>query len=161
MSEKKAPQRITISTSHWKIPDAKHALDGWLEGQPTKAQIAEARDRANKEREVWTPNNEALLLVEQLKSFVGFRIRIQFWDPVMSMLEDEGPFPLECDCSDVVILQRDGFPQAYLVIKNVREIRTPHGFSRLEQLEAVQSGGDQLAPVSKVYEIWVSRRHNR
>ena len=161
MSEKQPPQRITISTNYWKIPDAEHALNGWLEGQPTKAQIAEARDRANRERGVWKPNNEALLLVEQLKTFIGFRIRIQLWDSIMSMLEDEGPFPLECDCSDVVILHRDGFPQAYLAIKNVREISTPDGFSPLGRIENVHPGGDQLVPVSKIYEFWVSRRHSR
>lgn len=153
MSIKPTPQRITISTNHWKIPDAEHALDGWLEGRPANAQIEEANDRANRERAVWQPNDEALLLVEQLKTFIGFRVRIQFWDSIMFMLEDEGPFPLEADCTDVAILHRDGLPQAYLVINNVREIPMPDGYSPLGQIEATERGEGQLASVSKIYEI--------
>ena len=158
MSKKPSPQRLTITTNHWKIPDPEHALDGWLEGRPTKAQIEEARERANKEREIWKPNNEALLLVEQLKRFIGLRVRIQFWDSIMLMLEDEGPFPLEGDCTDVVTLHRDGFPQAYLVVENLREIRTSHGFSPLGQTEEAEGGKGQLAPVSKIYEVWAAEQ---
>lgn len=160
MSMKPAPHRITISTNHWKIPGPEHALDGWLEGRPTKAQIEAASDRANKERAVWKPNDEALLLVEQLKTFIGFRVEIQFWDSIMFMLEDEAPFPLEGDCMDVVILHRDGFPQAYLVINIVREIPTPDGYSPLGQIEATESGEGRLAPVSKVYEVWAAEQPN-
>lgn len=72
----------------------------------------------------------------------------------MFMLEDEGPFPLEADCTDVVILHRNGFPQAYLVMENLLEIRTSHGFSPLGQIEEAESGKGQLASVSKIYEIW-------
>ena len=46
-----------------------------------------------------------MLLVEKLKAFVGTRVGIQFWDSIMFMLDDEGPFPLEGDCKDVVLLQ--------------------------------------------------------
>lgn len=158
MSTNPSPQRMTITTNHWKIPDPEHALDGWLEGRPTKAHIEEARERAEKERAVWTPNNEALLLVEQLKTFIGFRVRIQFWDSIMFMLDDEGPFPLEGECMDVVILHRDGFPLAYLVMKNLREIRTSHGFWALGQIEEAESGEGRLAPVSKIYEVWAAEQ---
>lgn len=157
MSKKLSPQRVTITTNHWKIPDPEQALDGWLEGRPTKNQVQEARDLANKVRSVWKPNDEALQLVEKLKAFIGLRVGIQFWDSIMFMLE-EGPFPLQADCTDVVILHRDGFPQAYLVVTNVREIPTPDGYSPLRQIEKAESGEGGLAPVSNVYDVWAEEQ---
>ena len=73
----------------------------------------------------------------------------------MFMLEDDGPFPLEGDCHDVVILHRDGFPQAYLAITNICEIPTPDGYSPLGEIEEAEGAESQLAPVSKIFQISV------
>ena len=155
MTQKPSPEKLTISSNYWKIPSEEDALDGWLEGRPTKRQKEAAIAQAREERAAWKPSQAALELVEQLKAFVGFRIRIQFWDSIMFMLDDEGPFPLEGDCTGVVVVPRDGFPQAYLVIDNVLQIPTPNGFSALSKLEKPEAGSGSLAPVALVCSVSV------
>ena len=155
MSDRQAPEKLGIGTNPWEIPSEEHAFDGWVEGSPTKRQKEAALAQARKDRAAWKPSKEALNLVEQLKAFVGFRVRIQFWDSIMFMLDDEGPFPLEGDCTGVVVVPRDGFPQAYLVIDNVREIATPNGFSAFSNLEKPESGNGSLAPVALVCSVSV------
>jgi len=149
------PAKLRIGTNPWEVPSEEHALDGWVEGIPTKRQKDAALAQARKDRAAWKPSKEALDLVEQLKAFVGFRVQIQFWDSIMLMLDDEGPFPLEGDCTGVVILPRDGFPQAYLVMNNVLEIPTPHGFSSLRFLEKPESGTGSLAAVAGICSVSV------
>ena len=156
MAKKASPDKLTIRTNHWKIPSVEHALAGWLEGRPTEQQKEEARERARDERATWKPGKEAFDLVDQLKAFAGLRVRVQFWDSIMSMLEDEGPYPLEGNCSDVVILSRDEFPQAYLVVDNLREVPTSDGYSQLGYLEKTESGKGRLAPVADISAVWVA-----
>jgi hypothetical protein len=91
--------------------------------------------------------------VEQLKVFTGFRVQIQLWDPIMYILEDEGPFPLEADCKDVVVLQDSEFLQAYVVVDNIKEIPTPGGYSPHYHLVSRDNTHDLLIPLSKIYEI--------
>ena len=88
MIKKPSPEKLTISTNHWKVPSEENALDGVVEGRPTEERVAEAREQARQERAVWKPNQEALDLVEKLKAFIGFRVRVQFWDSIMFMLDD-------------------------------------------------------------------------
>jgi hypothetical protein len=158
MTKKRLPEKLTISTNHWKVPSEENALDGVVEGRPTEHQVAEAREQAPQERAVWKPNQEALDLVEKLKTFIGFRVCVQFWDSIMFMLDDEGPYPLEGDCTGVVVEPRDGFPQAFLVINNVVEIPTPHGFSALSCLEESRSVTGQLAPLARLYLVWAVKQ---
>ena len=93
-------------------------------------------------------------LLEQLKVYIGHRVQIQFWDPIMYMLDEEGPFPLEADCKDVVLLQDGEFLQAYLVVDSIREILTPEGYSPLGFLCRRDNIVGQLASLSELYEIW-------
>ena len=157
MIKKPSPEKLIISTNHWKVPSEETALDGVVEGRPTEQQVAEARAQARQERAVWKPNQEALDLVEKLKTFIGFRVSVQFWDSIMFMLDDEGPYPLEGDCMGVVVEPRDGFPQAYLVMSNVLEIPTSHGFSSLPYLESPDNNGG-LAPVAHISSVWAVRQ---
>lgn len=151
MSELK---KITIRTNHWCIPSAEHALDGWLEGSPSKDEIRKAKAAALKERASWKPSEEGLQLVEQLKVFIGTRVQIQFWTSIMSMCDEEGPFPLEGDCKDVLLLQQGEFLQAFMALDNVRAIPTPEGFTPLGYLITVDGIHGLLAPLSDVYEVW-------
>lgn len=153
MKEKQLPETVTIRTNHWKIPDPAEALDGWIEGVPSDAQVKAARDQASNAQEVWRPDEEAFLLVGQLTSFIGFRVRIQFWDSIMLMLEDEGPFPFECDCRDVVILSLGKHPQAYMVVDSLSELPTPDGYSALRSIDDLKIEGRQLLPVARIYEV--------
>ena len=72
----------------------------------------------------------------------------------MYMLEDEGPFPLEGDCRDVLVLQQGDFLQAFMVLDNIRAIPTPEGYSPMGYLTTVAGIDGQLAPLANVYEVW-------
>ena len=147
-------KKITIRTNPWCIPSPEHALDGWLEGGATKKEIRQARAKAAKAREAWKPSVEGQQLVEQLKAFVGTRVQIQFWNSIMFMCDEEGPFPLQGDCKDVLLLQQGQFVQAFMALDNVRAIPTPEGYSPMGYLIAVDGVHGQLAPVADVYEVW-------
>lgn len=149
-----APIKITITTSYWRVPSAERAFDGWIEGKPSEEEKRQRIEEALRERSGWKPSKEAMQLVEQLKAYVGCRVQIQFWDPIMYMLEEEGPFPLEADCKDIVLLQDGEFLQAYLVVDSIREIPTPDGYSPLRYLGRRDDIVGQLAPLSELYEIW-------
>lgn len=147
-------QKITISTNHWCVPSVERALDGWLEGKPSEKLIRQAKANAFKERAAWKPSDEGLQLVEQLKAFIGTRVQIQFWTSIMFMCDEEGPFPLEGDCKDVLLLQQGDFLQAFMALDNVREIHTPEGFTPMGYLITVDGIHGQLAPLANVYEVW-------
>ena len=147
-------QKITIRTNPWCVPSPEHALDGWLEGGATKKEIRQARAREQKAREAWKPTEEGLKLVEQLRAFIGTRVQIQFWTSIMFMCDEEGPFPLEADCKDVLLLQQGEFLQAFMALDNVRVIPTPEGFTPLGYLITVDGIPGRLAPLADVYELW-------
>ena len=147
-------QKITISTNHWYVPSPEHALDGWFEGKPSEKMIRQARAKAMKERAAWKPSVEGLQLVEQLKTFIGTRVQIQFWISIMSMCDEEGPFPLEGDCKDVLLLQQGGFLRAFMALDNLRVIPKPEGFTPMGFLTTVDGVYGQLASLADVYEVW-------
>ena len=147
-------QKITINTNHWRVPSAEHALDGWLEGKPSEKVIRQAQATAIKERAAWKPTEEGLQLVEQLKAFIGTRVQIQFWTSIMLMCDEEGPFPLEGDCTDVLLLKQGDFLQAFMVLDNLRVIPTPEGFTPMGYLTPMDGIEGQLAPLADVYEVW-------
>lgn len=115
----KKPKKITVTTAHWRVPSIERAFEGLIEGRPSEEQKRHIEDEVLRQRAAWKPNAEAMQLVEQLRAYIGFRAHIQFWDPVMFVLEEEGPFPLEADCKDLVLLQDGEFQQAYLVIDGI------------------------------------------
>lgn len=149
-----ALQKITINTNHWCVPSAEHAMDGWLEGRPSEEAIRQAQAKALEKRAAWKPSEEGMQLVEQLKAFIGMRVQIQFWTSIMFMCDEEGPFPLEGDCRDVLLLQQGEFLQAFMALDNIREIPTPDGFSPMGYLITVDGIHGQLAPLANVYEVW-------
>lgn len=149
-----APTKITVTTNHWRVPSVERALDGWMEGKPSKEERRQRKEEVLKKRAGWKPSKEAMELVEQLKAYIGCRVQIQFWDPIMNMLEEEGPFPLEADCKDIVLLHDGEFLQAYLVVDSIREIRIPDGYSPIGYLGSRDIIVGKLAPLSELYKIW-------
>ena len=148
------PIKITVNINHWRVPSIERAFDGWLEGKPSEEERRQCIEETLRERAAWKPSKEAMQLLEQLKVYIGHRVQIQFWDPIMYMLDEEGPFPLEADCKDVVLLQDGEFLQAYLVVDSIREILTPEGYSPLGFLCRRDNIVGQLASLSELYEIW-------
>lgn len=86
---------IEVTTNHWRVPSENTAMDGWIEGRPTEEMKRKAIEDARTRRAQWKPSPEGWQLVEQLAYLIGSRIRIQFWSPVMFMLEEEETFLLD------------------------------------------------------------------
>lgn len=147
-------QKITIRKNPWHVPSVEEAMNGWLEGGASESEICDARAKEQQARAVWKPNDEGMRLVDQIKDFIGTRVQIQFWDSNMIMCEEEGPFPLEGDCNDVLVLKHGEFIQAFILLDKVRVIPTPDGCTPLGCLIAVDGISGQLAPLADVYEIW-------
>lgn len=120
---------VTISHNYWRIPSVERAFVGWLEGKPTEEERKQVIAEAIAARAAWKPTEEAMALVQKLKAFVGCRVKIQLWDTCMWLMDEEGPFPFAADCIDVKVLQEAEFPQAYLLLENVKEIPNKDGYS--------------------------------
>ena len=146
-------QTITVTTNHWRVPCEKNAFDGWLEGRPSPEERLRVIEKVKAERAAWKPNREALLLVKQLHAFVGYRVRIQFWDPNMIMFDEEAPFPTEADCLGISIFHEDAFPQAYIEVTNIQEFPTPDGYTSRDYFVQSKNSTSLLAPFSWLYEV--------
>ena len=153
MASKHGPPAPTISGHVWLVPSVGRAFEGWLEGRPTNEQRQQREEEVRQERLAWRPSDEAYQLVEQLKALIGYRIRIQFWDPIMFVLDEEGPFPFEADCLDVVILHDGEFPQAYIQIGNGKELPNRDGYSPANFIEHREESKIYLAPVAEVHNV--------
>lgn len=144
---------VTISTNFWRVPTVDGAFSGWLEGVPTPAERLSVIAAATAARAVWSPSNEGMALVEKMKSFVGHRIAIQFWDPCMRLFDNEAPYPVEADCTGVTLLQDGDFLQAYLEVANMREIPSADGFSPKEYFQHKAGSEYLLAPFADLYQV--------
>lgn len=137
----------------WLVPSEARALEGYVEGTPTADMRAAAIARARRDRANWKPDTDAWLQLIQLHAFVGKRVRIQFFDGTMYMLdEDEWPDPVEGDCIGVVTLGEKGYPQPFLMLQRVANARTG-GDSRSSYLVRRDSINSILAPVADFYEV--------
>jgi len=146
--------KYTINAAHWRVPSEARAFDGWLEGRPTLAQRTAILAEVAASRENWTPNSEAWIQLRDLERFIGQRVRIQFWDPIMFLLEDEGPFPVLADCQGIVLLRREGFLQAYLVLDRLEELPNSSGCSPASVLRQDSS---LVARWLQLLKCWKSR----
>lgn len=137
----------------WRVPSPERATEGWVEGRPTDRQIAAAREESVRARAAWRPDDEAWCQLISLQAFVGKHVRLQFWNPIMIMLESEGPSPLTADCRGIVTIDDGGFLQPFLLVAGVRERPTEDGSSPLGYLRAHPDFIHKLAPVADLHEI--------
>ena len=146
--------KLTFTRRAWWVPSEGRAFEGWLEGRPTETQREDAVARARRLRAVWKPSAQAWDQLIQLQSFVGRRVRIQFWDPgTMYLLnEDEWPHPVEAHCDGVVTLIDEGHLQAFLLLLDPVEVKTG-GSSGLSYLVERAAVNRKLAPVADLCEI--------
>ena len=144
---------VTISTNYWRVPSEARAFDGWLEGEPSADDKRRVVEEAIAARKAWKPSPEAMQLVEQLKSFIGCRIRIQFWDAIMWMLEEEGAFPVEVDCIGVTLLQDGDHLQAYIQVSNAKEFPNQDGHSAMSYFLQRADCECLLAPLADLYSV--------
>ena len=142
-----------ISTNYWRVPSVEGAFSGILEGCPSDERRKEIIAEAEAERAAWKPNAEALLLLDQMKQFVGSRVCIQFWDSCMWLLEEEGPFPCDADCLGVTVLEDGEFPQAFLLLENVVEIPNFDGYSPKSYFINRECCNYLHAPLADIYSV--------
>jgi hypothetical protein len=147
------PDTVTITTNFWRVPSVKTAFDGWLEGAPTDAEKLQVIAQAKADRAAWSPSSEAMVLVEQLKLFIGSKVKIQMWDSEMWLFPQEGPHPFAADCMGVVVLTVDGFQQAFIEITNAKVLPTPDGYDPLTYLQTHAESNFQLVPLASLYEV--------
>ena len=156
MTSNISAQTVTVTTNYWRVPSVGRAFDGWLEGEPTEEERQKVIEETLATRKAWKPSEEAMQLVEQLKPFVGGRVRIQLWDSAMWMREEDGPFPFDADLAGVVLLEEEGFLQAYLQLDKVTELPNDEGYSpqgyflRLEDCNYLRTSLADLYSVTKV-----------
>jgi hypothetical protein len=145
--------KYTIKTAHWRVPSEDRAFDGWLEGRPTPDERTAVLTSVARERENWAPNSEAWGQLRELERFVGQRVCIQFWDPIMLLLEEEGPYPMLADCQGMALIRREGYLQAYLILDRIEECPNESGYSPAKFLERENKLGCTLAPIAELAEI--------
>jgi hypothetical protein len=67
--------------------------------------IEAAVTRARNERKNWRPGSAAWDQLLEVQQFIGRHVRIQFWNPVMYLLnEHEWPHPVVAKCSGVITM---------------------------------------------------------
>jgi hypothetical protein len=145
--------KYTIETAHWRVPSEARAFEGWLEGSPTPDQRTALLAEVARERENWAPNSEAWSQLRDLERFIGQRVRIQFWDPIILLLEDEGPYPMIADCRGLAILRNERFLQAYLILDRIEERPNSWGYSPASFLKPEKELGFTLAPIAELAEL--------
>ncbi len=144
---------MKFEIAHWRIPSEARAFDSWVEGTPTPDQRAAILADVARKRETWAPSKEAWSQLRDLEHFVGQRVRIQFWDRIMFLLEDEGPYPMLADCKGVALFRQEGFLQAYLILDQVEELPDQSGYSPTKFLDTKAVAGFTLAPIAELFEI--------
>lgn len=144
---------LTITTNFWLVPSVSTTFSGWLEGYSTPAERDVAIEQTQERRRNWKPCKEAWELLETLKQFVDFRIRITYWTSEMWLDEDEGPAPIEANCTGLVTIEEDGFTQAFLQVDAVAEVQKQDPYSSSSFLRPSQNDDTLLAPVSGLYTV--------
>ncbi len=140
--------KITVTFNPWKLPSGPIHL----EGSPSPEQLERERAAARAARAVWKPGAEAYELTDRLRAAVGHDIVLQGWDPMMLILEDEGPHPVRARCLDVVTREDDeGHVRAYLVLSDVELLPTPAGYDGRGSM--LIEGERSLFGVHDLYEL--------
>ena len=147
------PDTVTITTNFWRVPSVGTAFSGWLEGTATEAEKLLVIAKTEATRAAWSPSTEAMELVERLKSFIGSRVTIQMWDSDMWLFPQEGPHPFSADCVGVIVINIDGFQQAFIEITNAKVLPTPDGYDPLTYLQTHAESNFQLVPLASLYEV--------
>jgi hypothetical protein len=144
---------MRLETAQWRVPSVERAFDGWLEGAPTPDQRAARLAEVARERRDWVPSEEAWSQLRNLQSFIGRRVRVQFWDKIMFLLDDEGPHPILADCRGIVLLRDEGFLQPYMILNRIEELPNSLGYSPTNFLDREKISDLTLGPVAELYEI--------
>jgi len=145
---------ITFDRAHWRIPSVETAFDGYLEGGPTEVEKKETIENILLERKNWEPSQDAWTQFSEVKETVGQEVEVQMWDPIMFMLDDEGPYPILAHYTGLdLVANEEGKQQAYLLLHNVRCLETPMGYDGRSRLKAGNQAGEFLLPLADIYTV--------
>ena len=144
---------VVITTNVWRVPSVERAFSGILEGNPSESEKHQMIREAKAARSAWKPSDEGMEQVKQLRAFEGCRVKIQFWDSCMWLIEQEGPYPVEAYCNGITLLNDDGFLQAYLMVTDVKELPNKDGYSPSAYFIKRADCEYLLAPFADLYQV--------
>jgi hypothetical protein len=106
----------------WKIPKGLGVV--YIAGRPSNEEEIEQRKKQDERREKWHPNEIALLIHAELVNNIHKEIVVQFWDNLMEMLYDEGPFPVKIKINAVkiekIIYENKEFKQLFVYFEDYK-----------------------------------------
>lgn len=139
---------ITVDSNPWTLPGP----PVYVEGIPSAEMIKRDEAEANAKRIEWKPGPDAFSLLDQLRTFVSCDVLIQGWSPIMLWMEEDGPFPIQAKCVDVITRNTDeGFVQAFLVLKDPHSVSNRDGYDALNQL--IPEKDEWLFGIGNLYKI--------
>jgi hypothetical protein len=140
--------RVTVRYNPWKLP----APPVYLEGAPSPEEQQRQVREAEAARAVWKPDASAFALLDELRPAIGQVVVVQGWDPIMLMLDDEGPHPLRARCVGMVTRDdEEGRTRAYLLLEGVEVIQTAAGYDPRGGMS--EEEGRLLFPLDQLYEL--------
>jgi hypothetical protein len=140
--------KIRIESNPWALPGPPI----YIEGSPTPEKAARDQAEADEKMRDWAPDGRAFSLLAELQGLAGRTVLVQGWDPIMFLLEEEGPCPIRAKCMGTKTARNpDGLLQAYLVIKDPASVSSPDGYDDLGSL--VPEGKAWLFDIGRLYEI--------
>jgi hypothetical protein len=143
--------KLTFNTNHWRFP----STPTYLEGGPSPEQREREEAAARTALALWKPGPEAFEMLDRLRLAVGHTVVVQGWDPIMFMMDDEGPYPVQARCVDIVVRDdAEGRPRAYLVLENASTVATPNGYEAADLL--IRSEDQCLFGLHFIYEVEVN-----
>ena len=90
-------------------------------------------------------------VIEQLRPYIGHAISLEAWDPIMLILDDEGPFAIFGRLIEFVVPEGGDPLRPLLRLEEAKSVRTRDGYDLLADLEI--DGAYVLFDVGRLYRI--------
>lgn len=136
--------KFVLRSNPWVDPNATLSLEGGRDDEAGRSRTPVAID-ASAQAQVQRA------VVESLQPFVGSTVMLQAWDPIMTILDEEGPFPISAVVTELVSLDGEGGAVPALRLQNARSHKRPDGYDLLTELE--RDGDCVIFPVPGLY--WI------
>lgn len=138
--------KFVLSTNPWVDPNATISLEGGRDDETRRSKRPRAVDesaQAEAQRAV----------VGSLRPFVGSKVTLQAWDPIMTVLDEEGPFPISAVVTELVAPDGESSGVPALRLHNARSHKDPDGYDLLTELERDGDCDCVIFPLSRLY--WI------
>jgi len=147
---------LTFLYPLWKLPTVERAFDGILQGNLSSEQEQAILNDIHDRRSDWLqfgPNPEAWDQFTEVTHIIDKKLIIQMRSPILFLHEGEAPHPFEAFCSGLnLTLNKDGFLQCYMCLKDVSCQQTAEGFDGCGRLNQSPDGG-YLLNFGEVFKI--------